>query len=74
MIYATVQTMQDMLSGKKPHKPSAYHHVWQITLEKNIKQQRSDISKLSEVARGIVTRNYQWLRRKLGDTPVSVIH
>ena len=35
-------------------------------LERKIKQQRSDISKLSKMARRIITNNHQWLRRKLG--------
>ena len=60
-----------MLGDKKPHKPNVPHNAWELRLERKIKQQRNDISKLSEMAREIVTRNHQWLRRKLADTPVS---
>ena len=42
-----------------------------MRLERNIKRQRAYISKLSEMARGTVTRNHERLAHKLRDTPVT---
>ena len=52
-----------------------YRKVWgkrglEQRLERKIKRLRSDVSKLSEIAKGNATKNQEW-QRKLRDTPVT---
>ena len=57
--YATVKALQE-----------TPRNAWQQRLERKIKRLRSDVSKLSEIAKGSATENQEWLR-KLRDTPVT---
>ena len=57
--YATVKALQETT-----------RNAWQQRLERKIKRLRSDVSKLSEIAKGSATENQEWLR-KLRDTPVT---
>ena len=69
LIYATVRALQESVvqKGSRPQTP---HNAWQQRLERKIKRLRSDVSKLSEIAKGNATKNQEW-QRKLRDTPVT---
>ena len=56
--------------GKKRSQPWTLHNALQQRLVRKIKQLRSDVSELSEIAKENVIKNQEWLR-KLRDTPVT---
>ena len=62
--YATLQESV----GQKGSQPQTPQIAWQKWLERKIKRLRSDVSKLSEIAKGNATKNQEW-QRKLRDTP-----
>ena len=69
LIYATVRALQESV-GQKGSRPQTPRNAWQQRLERKIKRLRSDVSKLSEIAKGNATKNQEW-QRKLRDTPVT---
>ena len=69
LIYDTVTALQENVGKRSLHlKHPAL--AWQQWPERKIKRLRSDVSKLSEIAKENATKNQEWLR-KLRDTPVT---
>ena len=66
---ATVRALQETV-GKKGSRPQTPHNAWQQRLEKKIKRLRSDVNKLSGIAKGNATKNQEW-QKKLRDTPAT---
>ena len=63
LIYATVKALQESVE-KEGSQPQTTHNAWQQWLKRKIKRLRSDVvSKLSELAKGNVTKNQEWLRK-----------
>ena len=72
LIYATVMVLQDIAGKSRSTQPRISHNAWQQRLERKIKRLRSDVSRLSEVAKGKVIRNQDRLRRRYGNAPVTI--
>ena len=69
LIYATVRALQESV-GQKGSRPQTPRNAWQQRLEKKIKRLRSDVNKLSGIAKGNATKNQEW-QKKLRDTPAT---
>ena len=50
LIYATVRALQESV-GQKGSQPQTPRNAWQQRMERKIKRLRSDVSKLSEIAK-----------------------
>ena len=62
LIYATVKALQESVE-KEGSQLQTTHNAWQQWLKRKIKRLRSDVSKLSELAKGNITKNQEWLRK-----------
>ena len=72
LIYAAIQTLLERSGIMRPQQPQNLHNAWQIRLERKIKQQRAEVSKLSALAGGATLRDSSWLRRKYQDVTPKV--
>jgi len=71
LIYAAARTLLEQSGIMRPQQPQNFCNAWQIRLEKKIKKQRAEVSKLSTLASGIAIRDAR-LRQKYQDTTPQV--
>jgi hypothetical protein len=71
LVYATADVLLEQMGAKRPHQRQNAPNAWRVRLERKIASQRSEVSKLSEMARGTNIGDQEHLWRKYKGSTIS---